>query len=50
MSRRPQDTEGKHLQRCIDLFTHEFEPGATRIYIRSAIEPSATPPPGDASP
>ncbi|URM90213.1 hypothetical protein LUW75_09670 [Streptomyces sp. MRC013] len=28
--------EGKYLQRCIDLFTHEFEPGTTRIYVRSA--------------
>ncbi|MFE7333278.1 hypothetical protein [Streptomyces griseus] len=37
--------EGTHLQRCIDLFVHEFEPGTTRLYIRSTIEPSVTPPP-----
>ncbi|MEU5170136.1 hypothetical protein [Streptomyces mutomycini] len=37
--------EGKYLQRCIDLFAHEFKPGTTRIYVRSTIEPSVTPPP-----
>ncbi|MFH8880783.1 hypothetical protein [Streptomyces californicus] len=42
--------EGKYLQRCIDLFAHEFTPGTTRIYVRSTIEPSVTPPPaGQAS-
>ncbi|MFF2897809.1 hypothetical protein [Streptomyces sp. NPDC057966] len=42
--------EGKHLQRCVDLFTHEFEPGTTRIYVRSTIEPSVTPPPASKAP
>ncbi|MFC9858883.1 MULTISPECIES: hypothetical protein [unclassified Streptomyces] len=42
--------EGKYLQRCIDLFAHEFKPGATRIYVRSTIEPSVTPPPASAGP
>ncbi|MYY07410.1 hypothetical protein GT204_00520 [Streptomyces sp. SID4919] len=37
--------EGRHLQRCVSLFVHEFEPGATRVYVRSAVEPSVTPPP-----
>ncbi|MCX4660083.1 hypothetical protein [Streptomyces uncialis] len=37
--------EGRRVQRCLDLFVHEFEPGATRVYVRSAIEPSVTPPP-----
>jgi hypothetical protein len=37
--------EGAHLQRCIDLFVHAFEPGGTRIFVRSTIEPSVTPPP-----
>ncbi|MEV2199048.1 hypothetical protein AB0E11_03400 [Streptomyces fradiae] len=41
--------EGKYLQRCIDLFTHEYTPGTTRIYIRSTIEPSVTPPPSTAA-
>ncbi|PVC97259.1 hypothetical protein [Streptomyces sp. CS147] len=42
--------EGKYLQRCIDLFAHEFTPGTTRIYVRSTIEPSVAPPPaGQAS-
>ncbi|MEV5444349.1 hypothetical protein AB0N23_17695 [Streptomyces sp. NPDC052644] len=42
--------EGQYLQRCIDLFTHEFKSGTTRVYIRSTIEPSVTPPPSsDAS-
>ncbi|MFC9751956.1 hypothetical protein [Streptomyces sp. NPDC056921] len=42
--------EGKYLQRCVDLFTHEFEPGTTRIYVRSTIEPSVTPPPASKVP
>lgn len=37
--------EGRRVQRCVDLFVHEFEPGRTRIYVRSTIEPSVTPPP-----
>ncbi|MFD3653613.1 hypothetical protein [Streptomyces sp. NPDC058620] len=37
--------EGAQLQRCIDLFVHEYKPGTTRIYVRSTIEPSVTPPP-----
>ncbi|MET7617388.1 hypothetical protein [Streptomyces sp. NPDC005408] len=37
--------EGQYLQRCVDLFAHEFKPGATRIYVRSTIEPGVTPPP-----
>lgn len=42
--------EGKYLQRCIDLFAHEFTPGTTRIYVRSTIEPSVTPPPASKLP
>ncbi|MCX4393908.1 hypothetical protein [Streptomyces sp. NBC_01767] len=42
--------EGMYLQRCVDLFTHEFEPGTTRIYVRSTIEPSVTPPPASKAP
>ncbi|MGW3655173.1 hypothetical protein ACWD6R_05425 [Streptomyces sp. NPDC005151] len=42
--------EGKYLQRCIDLFTHEFKPDTTRIYVRSTIEPSVTPPPASSIP
>lgn len=42
--------EGKYLQRCVDLFAHEFTPGTTRIYVRSAIEPSVTPPPASKAP
>ncbi|MFJ1593298.1 hypothetical protein ACIOD0_24100 [Kitasatospora albolonga] len=42
--------EGTYLQRCIDLFAHEFTPGTTRIYIRSTIEPSVTPPPANQAP
>ncbi|MEV6394385.1 hypothetical protein AB0M39_06300 [Streptomyces sp. NPDC051907] len=36
--------EGRYLQRCVDLFAHEFKPGSTRIYVRSTIEPGVTPP------
>ncbi|MEV4332014.1 hypothetical protein AB0K02_16030 [Streptomyces sp. NPDC049597] len=36
--------EGKHLRRCVDLFAHEFEPGSTRIYVKSTIEPGTSPP------
>ncbi|MFD4689578.1 hypothetical protein [Streptomyces sp. NPDC058463] len=42
--------EGKYLQRCVDLFAHEFAPGTTRIYVRSTIEPSVTPPPASETP
>ncbi|WP_405683839.1 hypothetical protein [Streptomyces sp. NBC_00057] len=42
--------EGKYLQRCVDLFAHEFKPGTTRIYVRSTIEPSVTPPPASTGP
>ncbi|UNZ19702.1 hypothetical protein [Streptomyces sp. 891-h] len=28
----------KRLNHCIRLFTHEYEPGATRLYIKSDIE------------
>lgn len=42
--------EGKYLQRCVDLFAHEFTPGTTRIYVRSTIEPSITPPPASKAP
>lgn len=38
---------GKYLQRCVDLFTLEFAAGTTRIYVRSTVEPSVTPPPAD---
>ncbi|WP_254667839.1 hypothetical protein [Streptomyces griseus] len=41
--------EGRYLRRCVDLFAHEFTPGTTRIYVRSTIEPSVTPPPAPAS-
>ncbi|MFI6724722.1 hypothetical protein NRF20_11200 [Streptomyces sp. R-74717] len=37
----PEDTEtveGKYLRNCVDVYAHEFEPGSTRIYIRSHIE------------
>ncbi|WP_405805094.1 hypothetical protein OG729_07665 [Streptomyces sp. NBC_00210] len=37
--------EGRYLQRCVDLFAHEYKPGSTRIYVRSTIEPGLTPPP-----
>ncbi|WP_406145938.1 hypothetical protein [Streptomyces sp. NBC_01012] len=42
--------EGKYLQRCVDLFAHEFTPGSTRIYVRATIEPSVTPPPASEAP
>ncbi|WP_411081098.1 hypothetical protein [Streptomyces sp. cmx-18-6] len=42
--------EGAHLQRCVDLFVHEFRPGTTRIFVRSTIEPSVTPPPAGTKP
>ncbi|MFD6278618.1 hypothetical protein ACFWFI_24075 [Streptomyces sp. NPDC060209] len=42
--------EGQYLQRCVDLFAHEFTPGTTRIYVRSTIEPSETPPPASKAP
>ncbi|MYT91051.1 hypothetical protein GTY40_08335 [Streptomyces sp. SID8359] len=42
--------EGTYLQRCVDLFAHEFTAGTTRIYVRSTIEPSVTPPPADQAP
>ena len=42
--------EGKYLQRCVDLFAHEFTPGTTRIYVRSTIEPSVTPPSASKAP
>ncbi|MEU9763323.1 hypothetical protein AB0D98_27140 [Streptomyces sp. NPDC047987] len=42
--------EGKHLRRCVDLFAHEFSPGTTRIYVRSTIEPTVTPPPASSGP
>jgi hypothetical protein len=42
--------EGTYLQRCVDLFAHELEPGTTRIYVRSAIEPSVTPAPVSKAP
>ncbi|WP_405190096.1 hypothetical protein OG473_11875 [Streptomyces anulatus] len=42
--------EGKYLQRCVDLFAHEFTPGTTRIYVRSTIEPSITPPAASKAP
>ncbi|MFD4033744.1 hypothetical protein ACFWVP_25345 [Streptomyces sp. NPDC058637] len=42
--------EGEYLQRCVDLFAHEFTPGTTRIYVRATIEPSVTPPPASDAP
>ncbi|WP_239008670.1 hypothetical protein [Streptomyces sp. Tue 6075] len=42
--------EGKYLQRCVDVFAHEFTPGTTRIYVRSTIEPSITPPAASKAP
>ncbi|HET6855784.1 MAG TPA: hypothetical protein VFH94_01645 [Streptomyces sp.] len=44
----PGDVEapdGKHIRYCVDLFAHEFKPGATRIYARATVEPGLTPPP-----
>jgi hypothetical protein len=35
----PEDTntpEGSRLRSCVDLYAHEFEPGSTRIYVRSS--------------
>ncbi|WP_327726887.1 hypothetical protein OG250_05650 [Streptomyces sp. NBC_00487] len=35
----PEDTEtpeGKFLRSCVDIYAHEFEPGSTRIYVRSS--------------
>ncbi|MEK8144853.1 hypothetical protein NKH18_34810 [Streptomyces sp. M10(2022)] len=42
--------EGQYLQRCVDLFAHEFKAGTTRIYVRSTIEPSVTVPPASKAP
>ncbi|MFF4662531.1 hypothetical protein [Streptomyces sp. NPDC001282] len=42
--------EGVHLRRCVDLFAHEFRPDTTRIYVRSTIEPTVTPPPASPGP
>ncbi|MFH8615284.1 hypothetical protein ACH4E8_09445 [Streptomyces sp. NPDC017979] len=36
--------EGRYLQRCVDLFAHDLGTGAVRVYVRSVIEPSVTPP------
>ncbi|MCM2391270.1 hypothetical protein [Streptomyces albipurpureus] len=36
--------EGKMVSRCIDIFAQVLGSGGTRIYLRSSIEPSATPP------
>ncbi|MGW6283784.1 hypothetical protein [Streptomyces sp. NPDC055107] len=36
--------EGTYLQRCVDLFVHELDADTTRIYVRSTVEPSVTPP------
>ncbi|MFD9427211.1 MULTISPECIES: hypothetical protein [unclassified Streptomyces] len=44
----PGDVEspyGKDVQYCVDLFAHAYEPGRTRVYIRSTIESGVTPPP-----
>ncbi|MFE0042323.1 hypothetical protein [Streptomyces albireticuli] len=35
--------DGKDVAYCVDLFAHEFEPGRTRVYVRSTIEPPAVP-------
>ncbi|MDK1476458.1 hypothetical protein QNO07_24135 [Streptomyces sp. 549] len=35
----PEDTEtpeGKHLRSCVTIYAHGFEPGSTRIYVRSS--------------
>ncbi|MYS15819.1 hypothetical protein [Streptomyces sp. SID4982] len=35
----PEDTEtseGKYLRGCVDIYAHDFEPGSTRIYVRSS--------------
>ncbi|MFI1185075.1 hypothetical protein [Streptomyces californicus] len=45
-----ESPEGTYLQRCVDLFAHEFTAGTTRIYIGSTIEPSVTPPPAGQAP
>ncbi|WP_314616331.1 hypothetical protein [Streptomyces stackebrandtii] len=36
----------EHLAYCVKVFSHEYTPGMTRIYLRSTIEPGLTPPPG----
>lgn len=36
----PEDTytpEGRHLEKCVDVFVHDFKPGHARIFIRSVI-------------
>jgi hypothetical protein len=40
-----QTPEGKYLQRCVKIFVHEFAPGSKRLYFKSTMEPTATPPP-----
>lgn len=37
--------EGRQLQHCVHLFAHQYKQDATRIYVRSTIEPGVTPPP-----
>ncbi|MFB7369121.1 hypothetical protein ACFC0D_04700 [Streptomyces sp. NPDC056222] len=36
---------GSDVGDCLELFSHEFTPGITRIYLRATIEPGLTPPP-----
>ena len=38
--------DAEHLAYCVKVFSHEYTPGMTRIYLRSTIEPGLTPPPG----
>ncbi|MEU1228461.1 hypothetical protein [Streptomyces sp. NPDC005828] len=38
--------DAEHLSYCVKVFSHEYTPGTTRIYLRSTIEPGLTPPPG----
>ncbi|MEW2086811.1 hypothetical protein [Streptomyces sp. NPDC005283] len=37
--------DGKKIQYCAKLFAHRFTTGSTRIFTRTGIEPSLTPPP-----
>lgn len=37
--------DGKKVQYCAKLFAHRFTTGSTRIFTRTGIEPSLTPPP-----
>ncbi|WP_369147776.1 hypothetical protein [Streptomyces sp. R44] len=36
--------DAEHLAHCVKVFSHQYAPGTTRIYLRSTIEPGLTPP------